>query len=174
MTLSQGLFQLVSGRVDIAAGALPVMHYYWQFQAPSTMVWANQHQLLARHPVSIPTYLQSTTVFQPQVWAMVGGTLLALSACFHLFHSLYTTEEAFVAQEMAGKATNKFDFLLLTFCSLTEGDPLPWFPKWSAGTLMQTREYGQRFGPGGSNMKNAPITQNSPQCHFPAKKGIQA
>ena len=29
------------------------------------------------------------------------------------------------------------DFFLLTFSSLTEPDPLPWFPKYSAGTERQ-------------------------------------
>ena len=32
--------------------------------------------------------------------------------------------------------THKLDFIIMTFCGITEPDPIPWFPKWSTGKIL--------------------------------------
>ena len=60
--------------------------------------------------------------------------MAVLALNFKLIHWFYSTKFD-PAHGLAGPVTHKFDFIILTLATLTEPDPLPWFPKASAGNV---------------------------------------
>ena len=58
--------------------------------------------------------------------------MAVLAVFFKLIHWFYATQFDPV-HGLAGPVTHRFDFIILTLATLTEPDPLPWFPKASAG-----------------------------------------
>ena len=87
---------------------------------------------VTRFPVPILRYDQQFQCFSITVWLTMFGTLFFLG---FTFQSIYKFYEAYFPSEIAlrGPLRSKADFLILTLSTLTEPDPLPWFPKYSAG-----------------------------------------
>ncbi|MEM7564534.1 MAG: hypothetical protein AAF353_16015, partial [Pseudomonadota bacterium] len=59
------------------------------------------------------------------------ATLSALSFLFYATYKAYSTLGT--KHELLGKVPSELDFIILTFTSFFEPDPLPWFPRWSTG-----------------------------------------
>ena len=74
-------------------------------------------------------------VFTPSVWAIILLTLAIIAILFSVVHSIYKSR--YFPTKMVQEANSNFDFYLLTFSSLLEPDPLPWFPKMSAGEVSE-------------------------------------
>ena len=60
--------------------------------------------------------------------------MAVLAVFFKFIHWFYTTQFD-PSLGLAGPVVHRFDFVILTLATLTEPDPLPWFPKASAGIL---------------------------------------
>ena len=87
---------------------------------------------VTRFPRPIIRYDQHFHTFSATVWLVMFGTLILLG---FIFQSIYKFYEAYLPGEidLRGQLNSKMDFIILTLSTLTEPDPLPWFPKYSAG-----------------------------------------
>ena len=74
------------------------------------------------------------SVFAPSVWVFVALTLLAFSCLFGGVNYLYQTS-VYHGRDLTLMERKQFNFILLTFCTLQESNPLPWFTKQSAGNV---------------------------------------
>ena len=61
--------------------------------------------------------------------------MAGLALLFKFIHWFYTTQFD-PALGLAGPVVHRFDFVILTLATLTEPDPLPWFPRASAGIML--------------------------------------
>ena len=85
----------------------------------------------SRVPGNIPPYLNMTKAFSGTVWLSILTTMLALSVVFTITYHVYVKH----IPHLAGTLTSPFDFVLLTFSSIIEPDPLPWFRGYSSGKV---------------------------------------
>ena len=85
-----------------------------------------------KSPKPIVTYDQILYTFQRYTWLGFLFTFIAMILVFKLIHSVYSTE-ALKKYNLAGKVTHELDFVILTLASITEPDPISWFPRPSAG-----------------------------------------
>lgn len=90
-------------------------------------------QFVTRKPVPIISYDQYISGFSVSVWMAILSSLLLFAICFKLFYNAYITH---FPPGFCGSLTNPFDFIILTLAGITEPDPLPWFPKWSAAKCL--------------------------------------
>ena len=58
-------------------------------------------------------------------------SLTCLGAAFALIYYVYMRH--IPEADLARRCVHKMDFIIFTFARLTEPEPLPWFPKISAG-----------------------------------------
>ena len=87
---------------------------------------------ISQSPKPIETFDQMVYTFKQNVWLALFLSFTAMMLVFKLIHYVYSTK-ALEKYNLAGKVTHHLDFILLTFASITEPDPIPWFPKPSAG-----------------------------------------
>ena len=57
---------------------------------------------------------------------------MIIALMFKSIHYLYQTKIG-IGHNLAGPVTHPLDFIIMTLSTLTEPDPLPWFPKESTG-----------------------------------------
>lgn len=81
---------------------------------------------------TVQTFDQIIYSFQWNAWLALFVSFLAMIFVFKLIHSVYSTK-ALEKHNLAGRVTHDLDFVLLTLASLTEPDPIHWFPRPSAG-----------------------------------------
>ena len=89
---------------------------------------------LSRKPMETPALYNLIKVFSSDVWLAILASLSCMASTFALLHFVYSRSTVFKELQLAGPISGWIDFPLLTFCSLTEPDPIPFFPKFSAGT----------------------------------------
>lgn len=85
-----------------------------------------------RRPIPLSSFDNLFKVFPTNVWLYLIGTLLVFSTLFSGTYYIYGSEP-FKIHELKAPLTTRLDFILLTFTTFLEPDPLPWFPKLSAG-----------------------------------------
>ncbi len=111
----------------------PYRYHYYAFRyAGDTYFDFIKWVFVTRQPTIIPRFDQHIMVFSQWIWLSVFGVLLIMGFAFKMTHYLYQTKIG-IGHNLAGKVTHPLDFLIMTFSTLTEPDPLPWFPKPSAG-----------------------------------------
>ena len=66
------------------------------------------------------------------VWLCLVFMFLSAALVFKLIHSVYSLKPL-ERHCLAGKVVHEVDFLILTLASVTEPDPIPWFPRPSSG-----------------------------------------
>ncbi len=139
--------QLALGKIDIFTASYgmqpliaveekvlqPYHHFYFVFRYAGdtyddTLEWV----FVTREPTIIPRFYQQFMVFSHWIWLSVFGVLLIMVVAFKITHYLYQTKIG-IGHNLAGRVTHPLDFIILTFSTLTEPDPLPWFPKQSTG-----------------------------------------
>lgn len=96
------------------------------------------NRIVTRQLDVIPTFDQNMKTFSVIVWIMIVLTLFLMAMTFKLLHFVYLNKLQ-MRHNLAGPVGHPLDFVLLTFSSLTEPDPIPWFPKISAGKLHDFR-----------------------------------
>lgn len=87
---------------------------------------------LSSAPKPILTFDQHLKTFTLNVWLALALTLLLISLTCFLIHFVYD-KKIDPKYGLAGPVVHKADFVILVLASITEPDPLPWFPKKSAG-----------------------------------------
>ena len=98
-----------------------------------TVNFANIYYVfVSQSPKPIETFDQIIHTFQWPVWLALLCSLTLMILIFKLIHTVYSMK-ALKKYNLAGKPTHDLDFILLTFASITEPDPIPWFPRPSAG-----------------------------------------
>ncbi len=77
-------------------------------------------------------------IFRPfsiDIWIVVIATMLCFSVVFYVVHYLYS--QKLWKQKFHRNEDSSINFILYSFCKITEPDPVPWFTeKWSAGKLL--------------------------------------
>lgn len=77
-----------------------------------------------------------TLPFQNITWTFIFAQMLVFSV---LFFTIFTLYSEWKLTMFIGYVTHGFDFILLTFTSMFEPDPIPWFTsKWSTGKFLIT------------------------------------
>ena len=89
--------------------------------------------------------------------------MAVLAVLFKSIHWFYATQFDPV-HGLAGPVTHRFDFIILTLATLTEPDPLPWFPKASAGNV----QYNLKL----KTPSNLQYIVFKPASHFRALLGL--
>ena len=105
---------------------------YTTFFGFQSLIWGS------RLPIKIVNYANILRPFTPLAWLFVVCGLAAFSSAFALIYAVYRalddqTKKMDQDQRMAGKLVSGWDFVILTFSSFVEPDPLAWFPRWSTG-----------------------------------------
>lgn len=91
-----------------------------------------KYDYITRQPAEMLSYDQHFKTFSNNVWFALIATLALLSFIFRVMHWIYDHQIS-PQYSLAGSVTHPLDFVILTLSSLTEPDPLPWFPRASAG-----------------------------------------
>lgn len=111
---------------------------------------ANEHQINSKWTVSqSETQLMKTwievfifinssltinfRVFASNVWAFLLFALFLLSSGFLICYIIY--RDVLQRHDLIRRCRDYVDFFLIPYASFTEPDPLPWFPKISAGKM---------------------------------------
>lgn len=89
-------------------------------------------RFFSREQQPIVRYDQQFRVFNNVIWLIVFFTFIIMAMVLKVVHYLYQVKIG-LGHGLAGRVTHPLDFLILTLSSLTEPDPLPWFPKFSTG-----------------------------------------
>ena len=89
---------------------------------------------IVRKPIPVTTIDNIIKVFPSTVWLALFISLASIGMCFAAFYHIYQTKY-FRDAKLVRENVPNFDFALLTFASLMEPDPLPWFDKYSAGRI---------------------------------------
>ena len=93
-----------------------------------------------RLPEPLPYFGNLIRPLPDTVWAAVFTMIFAMSLVFMAFNRVYRHLDAnYVAMgepRLTLKVSSVVDFPVKTFSTLTEPDLIPWFPRWSAGTLL--------------------------------------
>ena len=98
----------------------------------SRFYYATAMHWLSRRPKQTPARYNLIKVFSLNVWLAVIISLASIAMAFAWLHYIYRLK-TFEGLGFAGPVNGWIDFPLLTFCSLTEPDPIKFFPKFSAG-----------------------------------------
>ena len=86
---------------------------------------------LARKPVTIKIYNQQFSIFQPLIWLLTIAIVFVMAFTFKTIYFVYSRLDD--KYGLLRPVTHDFDFFLLSLASLTEPDPIPWFPRFSTG-----------------------------------------
>jgi hypothetical protein len=74
--------------------------------------------------------------FSSLIWILISVTLAAFGMAFMLAHKIYSSD-SLAGCQFHRRVRSRFNFVLFTFCKITEPDPIPWFTrKWSAGKML--------------------------------------
>ena len=103
---------------------------HFRYSSPYVLI---EERFVTREPNSIKSLYQHFNVFQLPVWIAIICTLASLAVSFKFIHFIYLNK---INPALAGSVTHPMDFIILSTASITEPDPLPWFPKFSAGKLL--------------------------------------
>ncbi len=86
---------------------------------------------MARNPRIVKSYNQQFTIFHLHIWLLIILIVFVMASTFKTIYSVYgKLDEKY---GLLIPVTHQIDFLLLPFASLTEPDPIPWFPRFSTG-----------------------------------------
>ena len=99
-------------------------------------------RLVTRQLDIVPSYDQHLQTFSWIVWVTIVLTLIIMSLTFKFLHFVYLNKLD-ERHNLAGPVVHRLDFVIVTFSSLTEPDPIPWFPKMSAGLDIVLYSYYQ-------------------------------
>ncbi len=73
--------------------------------------------------------------FNLLIWSLIVGSLLCMSLMFLATHTVYSRHLQHAG--LHSPEDSHLNFVLYTFCKITEPDPVPWFTnKWSTGKLL--------------------------------------
>ena len=100
----------------------------------------------SRKPIPVATFGNLAQAFHPFVWGLVGATLTVFSLSFALAHRVYSKVRP-QKDGLTGPLANPADFVLVPFTAFAEPDPIPWFPRASAGTHFAEAIAKQQFPP---------------------------
>ena len=87
---------------------------------------------LSRTPGQKLPFGNITKPFSPLLWLLISFCLVSLSLSLFVAHALYER----VSKRLVLKEEAKTNFLLFTFCKITEPEPLPWFRGGFGGRLL--------------------------------------
>ncbi len=88
---------------------------------------------ITRSPKKRSRLNSNWTPFQWPVWLTLFISLMSMAMMFKISHTLYTSKSILRFNLVRKANVSNVDFALLTLCSLTEPNPLPWFAKLTAG-----------------------------------------
>ncbi len=129
-----GIFQLMEGKLFMVRGSQATRHHrFMEMMFPHAE--RNTH-FVSRMPRVLERFHGFLLPFSLQIWVIIFMSLLCLSIMFYVTHSVYTGTKL---TDAGLHKTERFssNFLLYTFCKITEPDPLPWFTSsWSTGKLL--------------------------------------
>ena len=86
--------------------------------------------VVSRAPIPIETFGNITTPFSLNIWILVVLSILALSSSMLAMYLVYSHQKQMDFLICKENTMSNFLFLLV---KITEPDPIPWFPKFSAG-----------------------------------------
>ena len=118
-----------SGGYLLMGEGLPV-HFVYSFKSTENFLYSRRLRKLS--PI-----LNILTILHPYVWLSLLVSLMALSWAFLLIYRVYKNSIPHAKLSCPNNDRDNFEFFLLTFASVTEPDPLPWFtPRAYAGKLL--------------------------------------
>ncbi len=130
---------------DLALGTFNVKNMVRPIYDISSFYTFSRLQYVTRNLVPLPVYDQYVKAFDVMVWLVTLLTMFVLSVIFRGLYWFY--KDILKIDSLYGKVTHPSDFFLLTFSSLTEPDPLPWFPKWSTGkSYLSMHKFDNQIG----------------------------
>ncbi len=89
----------------------------------SHAVYVGEMRYMYRAPKEVVPFSNVAMPFPGKIWVLLAITLAAFSILFATFHKTYSHLDV-------GKVTPeplRANFLIYTFCKITEPEPLPWF-----------------------------------------------
>jgi hypothetical protein len=132
--------QMNNKTLDMGIGFCFLIPPFYGMVDVTKLISTIEVHFVSRRPIPIPSRIDNViTVFTANVWIAILGTILVFALLFLIVHTIYNTKHL-NNYGLAGKLHAKYDFFLLTFSTLMEPDPLPWFPKHSTGNLFNTKE----------------------------------
>ena len=120
---------------DFGFGTCSIIQPYYSIFGFTTFFYQKEFSYITRKPVPVTTIDNLIKVFGLDIWLTLFFTLLSISICFATFYHVYKAK-TFRHLNLVKENVNNFDFPLLTFATLMEPDPIPWFPKYSAGKVI--------------------------------------
>jgi hypothetical protein len=122
----------MSGELDIGMGGTSARHPFQNYMDFSHHFLRIDHRWFTRKPIPKAKFDQFLIAFSYPVWVATLSTFLLLSLLFAVVYKVYTGK-VFAELGFTGHLNSYADFVLLTFSSLVQAQPINWFPKFSAG-----------------------------------------
>ena len=105
--------------------------YFFDFTGPR---WPSVLAFVSRAPVPIQDLGNISKPFDFIVWIFLISTIFIIALLLWTINQIYN--KYFPNENLTKYEESKVNFFLYTFAKITEPDPLPWFPKRSAGKII--------------------------------------
>ena len=119
---------------DFGFGTCNIIQPYYSIFGFTNFFYQLEFTWVSRKPVPLTKIDNVIKVFPANIWLPLILTLSAIAVCFAAFYYAYRSQ-TFRHLNLVKPNVQPFDFPLLTFASLMEPDPIPWFPEYSAGKI---------------------------------------
>ena len=123
---------MINGTLDMVIGSAVIGNPYNLFVSYTRFYFSFDYFWVVRKPVPLFSPSQLINIFSTTVWIWTILTLLVFSLAFGLTYKIYRLRP-YCEFSLLGPLNSNADFLLLPIAAIIETDPLPWFPRHSAG-----------------------------------------
>lgn len=105
-----------------------VFHYFLKTKTYTPIFITMTYNMITTQPQKIQTYDQILKTFELSIWIVFIVTVVCASLFFKLIHSIYKCQP-FAKYALVKQESYQLDFFILTLCTLTEPDSIPFFKK---------------------------------------------